>query len=102
LASPQVTGLYLVTEQEDRPPLVVALEWVAKVTTVALEMVVPGIVGAWLDKRFGTTFITLLGLALGVTVGIWHLLVLTRTENGKRSKRPNSEKTDTEHHHPDS
>jgi cellobiose-specific phosphotransferase system component IIC len=87
-----------VAEQEDRPPLAIALEWVSKVTTVALEMVVPGIIGAWMDRRWGTNFITLIGLACGVSVGIWHLLVLTRSENGTGSKRPNSEKTDKDQH----
>jgi hypothetical protein len=81
--------------------MVVALEWVSKVTTVALEMVLPGIIGAWMDRRWGTNFITLLGLALGVSLGIWHLLILTKTKNGGASKPPNSEKsekTDADRH----
>ena len=63
---------------ESRPPLAIASEWVARITAVSLEMVVPGLAGLWLDERWGTRFIGLLGFGLGVAVGIWHLLVLTR------------------------
>jgi hypothetical protein len=85
-----------VAEQQERPPIAVALEWVSKVTTVALEMVVPGVLGSWLDRRWGTSYLTLVGLAIGVSVGIWHLLVLTKTENGPGSKQPKSENSDVD------
>jgi hypothetical protein len=57
--------------------MALGIEWVAKITTVALEMVLPGIFGQWLDGRWGTSFLGLLGFALGVTLGIWHLLRMT-------------------------
>jgi hypothetical protein len=57
--------------------LVVALEWVGRITTVALEMVLPGLAGSWLDQRWGTGFLALAGFALGITAGIWHLLRMT-------------------------
>jgi hypothetical protein len=90
-----------VADKDDRPPLVVALEWVGKITGVALEMVVPGIIGTWLDRRWGTRYLTLVGLVIGVGVGIWHLLILTGSENGKGPKRPNSEKPTNERHDDD-
>ncbi|MBI3464814.1 MAG: AtpZ/AtpI family protein [Planctomycetes bacterium] len=65
---------------------------------MALEMAVPGIIGTWLDRRWHTHFLTLVGLAIGVSVGIWHLLILTGSGNGKGPKRPNSEKPTNEHH----
>ena len=64
-----------------RPPLAVAMEWVSQITTVVAEMVLPGLAGQWLDQRWGTKFIGLLGFALGLTVGIWHLLAMTRARN---------------------
>lgn len=73
----------MVPESENRPPIAVAMEWVSRITTVALEMVLPGLGGVWLDKRWGTGFIGLLGFALGVSLGIWHLLQMTRTANAK-------------------
>lgn len=53
------------------------MEWVSRVTTVALEIVLPGLGGYWLDQRFGTGFLVIVGFALGLTVGLWHLLKMT-------------------------
>ena len=71
-------------------PYAVAMEWVAKITTVALEMFLPAIGGQYLDHRFGTNYLGLTGLALGVTVGMWHLLQMTKTT--KRWRPPDSPK----------
>jgi hypothetical protein len=50
-----------------------AVNWSARMTTVALEMVVPGLAGLWLDGKIGTRFFGLIGFALGVALGVWHL-----------------------------
>jgi hypothetical protein len=63
------------------------MEWVAKITTVALEMVLPAVGGAYLDRRFGTRFATLVGLVSGLVVGMWHLLQMTRPKLGRRNGR---------------
>lgn len=71
-----------------------AMAWVSRITTVSLEMVLPGLAGFWLDRQFGTRFLlTLLGFALGMTVGMWHLLAMTkvdqnRDQNGDQTKQP--------------
>jgi hypothetical protein len=66
------------------------MEWVAKITTVGLEMALPAIGGGWLDRRLGTSYWALIGVALGVTVGIWHLIQMTRPPGresaGERTK----------------
>ena len=67
---------------ERRPPLAVAMEWVSQITTVVAEMVLPGIAGQWLDHRWGTKVIGPIGFGLGLTVGIWHLLAMTRPRKG--------------------
>jgi hypothetical protein len=54
--------------------MAVAIQWVAKITTVSLEMVLPGLGGVWLDKQWGTSFLGLAGFVLGLIVGVWHLL----------------------------
>jgi hypothetical protein len=54
------------------------LEWVSKITTVALEMVVPAVIGRWLDQEFGTRFLGVLGLVVGVPLAIWHLVKMTK------------------------
>lgn len=61
-----------------RQPMALAMEWVTKITTVGLEMVLPGVGGAYLDKYFHTSFLALLGFGLGLTVGIWHLLQMSK------------------------
>jgi hypothetical protein len=57
-----------------------ATNWVSKITVVALEMILPGLAGLWLDNRLGTGFLALLGLALGVPLGIRLLLAMTKSK----------------------
>ena len=67
------------------------MEWVSRIMAVSIEMVVPGLAGQWLDARLGTKFLVLVGFALGLTLGIWHLLVMTKaagaTGAAKKHKR---------------
>ena len=58
------------------------MNWVSKITTVAVEMIQPGLAGLWLDNCLGTRFLTVPGLALGVPFGMWHLIAMT---NSKRN-----------------
>jgi hypothetical protein len=77
------------TPGDDRPPLAVAMIWVSQITTIAAEMVLPGLAGQWLDKRWGTNFLVLVGFALGLTTGIWHLIAMTRPRSsGGSSRKP--------------
>lgn len=74
---------------DPRPPLAVAMEWVSQVTTVVAEMVLPGLAGQWLDRRWGLKFLGLIGFGLGLTVGISHLLAMTRARSaGEPGNRP--------------
>ena len=57
-----------------------AMNWVSKITTVALEMVLPGLAGLWLDIQLQTQFFTLLGFTLGVPFGMWHLIAMTKSK----------------------
>jgi Putative F0F1-ATPase subunit Ca2+/Mg2+ transporter len=79
-----------VTKKRFSPhPMAVAMEWVAKITTVALEMFLPAAGGAYLDRRLGTNFWTLAGVVLGFVVGMWHLLAMTR--GTQRRDKPDDE-----------
>ena len=69
------------------PPYVEAARWISRLTTVVVEMVLPALVGSWLDQQFGTSFLTAVGLLLGVPLGFWHLLVITRTASDPDRKR---------------
>lgn len=63
---------------DQRPPLVVAIQWVSQITTVSLEMVLPAALGYWLDGTFGTEpWLTIVGAVLGFGIGLRHLLELT-------------------------
>lgn len=63
---------------QQRTPMALAMEWVAKITTVALEMFLPAVAGSWLDRQWQTSFLGPVGLVLGVVVGIWHLIQMTK------------------------
>lgn len=61
----------------DRSPLALAVAQSTRVTAIALEMVIPGLIGLWIDWRLGTVAVFLgLGMALGMAAGILHLIHL--------------------------
>ena len=62
------------------------MEWVAKITTVGLEMVLPVIGGGYLDKYLGTGYWAIVGLVVGVVVGFWHLLQMTKAPPPKQDR----------------
>lgn len=65
---------------DDRSPLAVALGWVSRITTVSAVMVIPGILGHFIDRWAGTVVLfTVLGMALGLGIGMWSLIRATRT-----------------------
>lgn len=68
---------------DPRSPMALALEWVARITAVAFEMVLPGVAGFWLDTKLGTNFIGLIGFGLGFVLGMWHLLLMTQSREKK-------------------
>ena len=66
------------TDQRPRPhPYSVAMEWVAKITTVGLEMVLPAVAGTYLDRYLPTRYWIVVGLVVGGVGGFWHLLQMT-------------------------
>ena len=77
-------ALFVVQELRALAPdlswLAEGMNWVSRIMTVALEMVLPGLVGLWLDNQLETRFLSMLGLALGVPLGIWHLIAMTKNK----------------------
>ena len=55
-----------------------AMQWVARITAVSLVMFFPGIAGQWLDRKLGTSFLTVMGFGLGFAIGFAALLVMVR------------------------
>ena len=50
--------------------MAIAFEWSATVMTISAEMVVPGLMGYWLDQRLGTRALFLLA-GFSVVVILW-------------------------------
>ena len=55
------------------------MDWATRIMTISLEMVLPGLVGYWLDTKLGTKALFMLaGFALGSLVAMKQLLSMTR------------------------
>jgi hypothetical protein len=65
-----------------------AAEWVSRVTTISLEMVLPGLAGYWLDTRLETGVVFLLvGFAVGGYLAFLQLRAIARqTKNRSANK----------------
>ena len=55
------------------------MHWASTVMSISMEMVLPALLGIWLDRWLGTGMVFLvLGSILGFTSGMWHLLKLAK------------------------
>lgn len=64
---------------DGRSPYALAMEWVSRITTISIEMVLPGAIGYWIDQRLGTKVVFLIvGAILGFVGGIWQLIKLSK------------------------
>lgn len=53
-------------------------DWASRVLTVVVVMVGPGLAGDWLDQKWGTAFMGPLGFIVGVPLGIYYLVQVTK------------------------
>ena len=75
--------------------MALAAQWVSRILTVCLVIVLPGIFGQWLDRRWNTSFLALMGFAFGLVAGMYHLLVMTGAVRfGKQQRRRDRETKD--------
>ncbi len=59
--------------------------------TISLEMSLPGVLGFWLDGRWGTgVLFTVLGVVVGFSVGMLHLVKLAKSASGEGPSRKDS------------
>lgn len=66
--------------------MAIAFEWAATAMTISAEMVVPGLLGYWLDQRLGTRVLFLfVGFALGGMLATMSLMRIAR--GGGKSPR---------------
>jgi F0F1-type ATP synthase assembly protein I len=67
---------------DDQSSYANAMQWVSRITSIVIEMVLPGVIGYWIDLRLGTKVLFLiLGVILGFVGGIWQLIKLTKPNN---------------------
>jgi len=82
------------SSNDGRPPMVAAMQWVSRITTVSLEMALPAGLGYLADEGWGTEpWLTSVGALFGFIVGFRHLLQLVAKDQsnapqdrGKSSK----------------
>ena len=60
------------------PVLDKGLEWLSRTIAILIVMIGPGLLGSFLDARFGLRFLTPTGLVLGMLLGTFVLLLLVR------------------------
>lgn len=63
--------------------------WTSRVTTVSLEMVLPCVLGYWIDRHVLDTKVvfTLLGAVLGLVGGMWHLIRMAQPPAVERQQQ---------------
>lgn len=67
----------LVNTVDDRSPIAKSFSKASEVTSISIMMIVPGLVGYWIDQKVGSVLVfTLLGLALGMGVAVRQLMLL--------------------------
>ncbi len=69
--------------ENDSRQMAIAYGWVARMTTVVLEMILPGLGGDWLDSRWGTNYWVVAGFGVGFALGIFHLLHMVKERSPK-------------------
>jgi Putative F0F1-ATPase subunit Ca2+/Mg2+ transporter len=70
----------------ERSPAAIALEWSVTIMTIAAEMVVPGLMGHWLDKKLNLKMpvFLLIGFALGGLLAALSLARIAKTRGGQQ------------------
>jgi ATP synthase protein I len=75
---------------DSRSPIAIAVHWASQVTTISIEMVLPILLGVWVDSKLGTKAVfTIVGGIGGLWMGIWYLLRITKTiAEGDNKRKP--------------
>ena len=69
-------------DNDDRSPTAKALSKVTEITTISLMMIIPAIIGYFVDQYFGTVILfTAIGLVIGMGSAIWKLIAFVSTQD---------------------
>lgn len=77
------------------------MQWVSRITSVGLMMVLPIWGGGKLDERLGTQYWALIGLVVGLAIGMWQIAMIAvaakqRDAAKKRHKKTQPPSSDSE------
>lgn len=65
---------------KDRSFIAAAVNWASRVTSIALEMVVPPVIGLWIDQKLNTGVIFIsAGAVLGFCTGMFSLVKMANS-----------------------
>ena len=68
---------------DERSMIAKAWGWGYQATSISLEMVVPGLLGLWIDRVVGTLpLFLILGVIFGMTAGMIHLVQFAKYVGG--------------------
>ncbi|QDU74534.1 Putative F0F1-ATPase subunit (ATPase_gene1) [Bremerella volcania] len=75
--------------QADMSPIARAYLWVGRIFSICGEMLVPGLLGYWLDQTLGFEFsiFALIGFFVGLVFGMTHLVLMATTEQKSGSEK---------------
>ena len=80
-ATPADRAAPVTNPSDDRSPAAMAYQWASRIMVVAMEMVLPGLAGHWLDEQLGTVVLFLLiGLAWAARPRSFQLIQMTRSD----------------------
>jgi hypothetical protein len=69
---------------ETSSPMGEALVWASRIMAIGLAMFLPGVIGGWIDSRFGLRFFGPAGFVLGLAAALaW----LVQIGNRRRERR---------------
>ena len=75
----------MVKTVDDRSPTAKGLSKVSEIIAICMMMIVPGLIGYWVDQKVGSRVVfTLLGLILGMSVAVMQLVRLVSVADESR------------------
>lgn len=65
--------------RDDSSPIVVAMQWSSRITTISLELIVPVLIGYWLDRLWGSLpLLIIVGVIIGFATATLSLMRLVK------------------------
>lgn len=76
----------MIQTEDDRSPTAKAFSKVSQITSISLMMIIPAIIGYFVDQRLQTLILfTAIGLIVGMSAAIWQLVKFVAMENRQNS-----------------